>query len=110
MFNPNHAVRVRPPYEVKRFGHPDKPYVIEWSYPLMYNGRCIDTRRRHKLATADKTFEFALKHRIPSSRLPYAIRKKLCEHAQTVRARTSTSTAPCARSSAANADGGCRGS
>lgn len=110
MFIPNHAIRVRPPYEIKTFGHPDKPYVIEWSYPLMYNGRCIDTRRRHKLTTADKAFAFALKHRIPRDRLPYAIRKKLCEYAHTVTALTSTSTAPCVRSSAASVCGGCRGS
>ncbi|TQE93797.1 MAG: hypothetical protein FKY71_18025, partial [Spiribacter salinus] len=86
IFEPNHSIRVRPPYEVKTFGHPDKPYVIEWSYPLKHDGKWIDTRRRHKLTSAEKALEFALKHRIPTDRLPYAIRKKLCEHAHTVKA------------------------
>ena len=104
-----HSVRVRSPYEVKVYGDPDKPSYWSGTTPLWYKGRFSGTQRRHMLATPEKALEFTLKHRIPSDRLPVAMRKKLCAYAHTVSTTASTSTAPCTRSSARNVAPSCPG-
>lgn len=104
-----HSVRVRTPYEVKVYGDPDKPFVIEWDYPLFIKGRFGGSQRRHQLASAEKALQFTLKHEIPLDRLPIAMRKKLCAYARTVSTIASTSTARCTRSSALDAERSCPG-
>lgn len=78
-FNPMHSVHVREPYNVKKYGYPDKPYRIEWSYPIMRYNRFIGEGRRRMLATPEAAFEFAVKHSIPPDRMPKLIRRRLCQ-------------------------------
>lgn len=91
-FFPDHAIRVRPPYEIKVFGHPDKPYVLEWNYPRR-EGKYVVQARRHQLTTTMGAETFAIKHQIPRHRLPVALRRRLCDLAHTVKALSSTSSA-----------------
>lgn len=107
-FNSMPAIEVRPPWAVKKYA-PDKPYLISWNYPVWYRNHC-SARRRHMVATEQKALEFALKHKIPGDRVPYAMRKKLCEFARTVKALGSTNIVRSGKSSAPSATSSCPGS
>lgn len=83
-FNAMHEVILRTPYDIKKWGQPDKPYHVAWDYPVMRNGQCLDVRRRYKTVTADKAFEFALKHDVPLDRMPRALARRVKDYVRTI--------------------------
>lgn len=90
-FDPMHHILKRPQYELRVYGHEDKPYVCCWLYPKKVNGRFAGQETRHMLATEEQALEFAVKHKCYYNRVPPALRKKLCQLARTAGAINSTS-------------------
>lgn len=83
-FDPMHSIHLRPPHEVKTRGFADKPYRLEWDYPVMKQGKFCGVARRHQLATPEQAEEFAVKHNVQPWRMPPVMRRRLCRFVRTV--------------------------
>ena len=79
----NPTISVRDPEGVKKYGQPDKPYLLQWYYPCWHRG-FVEARPTRRAATEQKALDFAIKHRIHPEDMPVALRTKLRSLARTL--------------------------